>query len=80
MEAVFVVWSEPDVLRIPASALFRNDGSWAVFVVDGGRASLTAVDVGQNNGLEAQITAGLSDGDVVIVHPDDEVTQGVRVE
>ncbi len=80
VEAVFVVWSEPEVLMVPASALFREDGSWAVFVVRDGRATVTAVEVGQNNGLEAQILSGLEAGDTVIVHPDDEVTDGVSVE
>ena len=80
VEAVFVVWSEPDVLSVPTSALFRDDGNWAVFAVRGGRATVARVEVGQNNGLEAQILSGLDAGDAVIVHPDDEVTDGVAVE
>ncbi len=80
VEAVFVVWSEPNVLSVPTSALFRDDGNWAVFAVRGGRATVARVEVGQNNGLEAQILSGLDAGDAVIVHPDDEVTDGVAVE
>jgi HlyD family secretion protein len=79
VEAVFVVWSRSDVLKVPASALFRHDGGWAVFRVDEGRARLTRVDIGQSNGLEAQVTEGLDAGEYVITHPDDEVSDGRRV-
>lgn len=30
-----VEWQSDDVLQIPLSATFRNEGGWAVFVADG---------------------------------------------
>ena len=35
--------------------------------------------MGQRNGLRAQIVSGVNAGDRVIVHPDDQVKDGVRV-
>jgi HlyD family secretion protein len=34
--------------------------------------------VGQRNGLSAQIMSGVNENDCVIVHPDDQVHDGVR--
>ena len=79
VEARFVVWEGADVLQVPAGALFRHGDGWAVFVVDGGRARLRPVDVGQRAGLAAQVKSGLSVGAPVIDHPDDKVRDGVRV-
>jgi HlyD family secretion protein len=81
VEAVFVLWAGQDVLRVPQSALFRDpQGSgWCAFVLSGGRAARRAVEVGERNGLTAQVLGGLSAGETVIVHPPDEVRDGGRV-
>ena len=80
MEAAFIVWEREDALTVPASALFRRDDGWAVFVVEDGRARLRAVSTGQSSGLLTEITAGLSAGETVIVHPGEGVGDGKRVE
>jgi HlyD family secretion protein len=80
VEARFIVWESQDALTVPASALFRRDGGWATFVVENGRARLRQVEIGAGSGLLTEVVAGLSAGDVVIVHPDDAVADGGRVE
>jgi HlyD family secretion protein len=80
VEAHFILWQEQAVLQVPASALFRHADGWAVFAVVAGRARLTAVRTGRNNGLATQILEGVKAGDSVIVHPDDRVSDGVRVQ
>lgn len=79
VEAKFVLWHEENVLQVPASSLFRYREGWAVFVVDDQRAQRREVEVGRRNGLVAQVSAGLKEGDTVINHPGDEVEDGVRV-
>jgi HlyD family secretion protein len=37
------------------------------------------VKIGKRNGLDAQVLEGLSEGDIVIVHPSDRVADGVEV-
>ena len=75
-----VVERVPDALRVPASALFRDDAErWAVFRLDGRRARLTAIEVGPLNGLQAVVRKGLEEGDRVVLHPSDSVRDGVRV-
>jgi HlyD family secretion protein len=80
VEASFILWEGNDVLQVPASALFRDGDKWALFVVQRGKAVKREVKVGQRNGLRAQIVSGINAGDSVIVHPDDQVHDGVRVE
>jgi HlyD family secretion protein len=79
VEAEFILWQEDAVLQVPASALFRSADGWAVFAVIDGRARLTQVETGRNNGLATQIITGLDAGVRVIVHPDDRIEDGVRV-
>ena len=80
VEARFIVWEREDALTVPASALFRRDDGWAVFVVEDGRARLRTIRLGPGSGLLTEVVEGLSAGDAVIVHPGDAVEDGVRVE
>jgi len=79
VEAEFIIWQEPDVLKVPAGALFRNGDAWAVYVFDDGQAQLREIGVGRRSGLEVQVLTGLESGQAVIVHPSDDVADGVRV-
>jgi HlyD family secretion protein len=80
VEVRIVVWEAQDVLKVPTSALFREGEHWAVYRVAGGRASRTTVGIGHQTGREAEVTAGLSEGDRVIVHPGDTLKHGARVQ
>jgi HlyD family secretion protein len=73
------VWSADDALTVPVSALFRKGDEWAVFAVRDGRARTTAVEVGQRNNRLAEVVSGLSEGDRVLLHPSDRVSDGVAV-
>lgn len=79
VEANFIIWEADDVLQVPTSALFRQEGSWAVYVIDKGKARLVAVSTGHDNGLITEVLNGLTAGDQVILHPDDRIEDGVRV-
>ncbi len=79
VEARFIVWHGRDILQIPASALFRDARGWAVFVVERGRAQRRRVVPGRNNGLQVQILSGLREGERVVVHPDDRISEGTRI-
>ncbi len=80
VEARIVLWEGKNVLKVPSGALFRSGDRWSVFRVDGGRASLQEVRLGHRNPAEAEILAGLGEGDTVILHPGDQVKDGVRIE
>jgi len=80
VEVRIAIWEGKDVLRIPASALFREGDRWAVFVVTDGRARRRRVDTGHRTAFEVEVVEGLTAGDVVIRNPSDRVTEGVRVQ
>ncbi len=79
VEASFIIWEGKDVLQVPASALFRKGEDWAIFIVEGGRARLRMVKVGHRNGLAAEVLSGLKEGELVISHPGDTISDRVRV-
>lgn len=79
VEARVVLWEGEDVVRVPLTALFRDGETWALFVDDRGRAELRHVEVGHRNAVHAEITGGLEAGELVVLHPSDRVTDGVRI-
>lgn len=81
VEAVFVLWEGQDVLQVPQSALFRTtDGGWSAFVIGPEQAvERRAVEVGQRNGLQAQVLRGVEEGERVVVHPPEALADGGAV-
>lgn len=79
IEAKIVVWEKPDALVVPSSALFRLGRDWAVFQVLEEKATLRRVEIGQNNGVEAQVSGGLELGSRVILYPSSALTDGTKV-
>jgi len=79
VEARFVLWQGKDVLQLPSSALFRNGEGWAAFRLEGSRARLTPVEIGQRAGLATQVLSGLKPVTRVVAHPDETIREGVRV-
>ena len=79
VEVRIVIWSDDNVVRVPVGSLFRRGEGWAAFVVEQERARLRTVQLGQRNDTFGQITSGLSAGEIVVLHPPDTLTDGVRV-
>jgi len=66
-------------VRVPSSALFRRGGGWALYAVEDGRARQRGVEVAARGDGSAAIRDGVKPGDRVLLHPGDEVKDGVRV-
>ena len=79
LDARIVIWENADVLKVPASSLFRVGQQWSTFVIDNGRARVVSVEVGHRNTIEAEITKGLRVGATVILHPASDLKEGTRV-
>ena len=77
--ARIALWREDGVLTIPVGALFRDGADWATYVIQDGRATLRRITLGERNEDFAQVLDGLTDGDQVILHPSDQVVDGVAV-
>lgn len=79
VEVRVVLWEGSEVLSLPLTALFRNGEAWHVFTVEEGRARRREVEVGQRTGLTAEIRGGLAEGAVVVLHPSEQIADGVRL-
>lgn len=74
-----IVWRGSDVLQVPSSALFRDGEEWSVFVRSGRRAQLRQITVGHMNASTAEVLGGLDEGEYVVLHPPNDLTDGARV-
>lgn len=79
VEARIVIWSAPDVLKAPASALFRRGEGWAVFAVEEGRARIRPVKIGHRNPFEAEVLHGIAAGARVVKYPSNQLEDDARV-
>jgi len=65
---------------VPAAALiFRREGLRVGVVVDGNKAHLVPVVIGEDDGANVQIVSGLNGGDKVIEDPPDSLIEGEKV-
>jgi len=65
---------------VPAGALiFRREGLRLGTVVDGNKAHLVPVVIGEDDGATVQIISGLNNGDKVIQDPPDSLIEGEKV-
>lgn len=74
-----VTWSGDKVLTVPIGALFRAGDKWAVFKDVDGRARTAPVEIGHRNNRVAEVRSGFSEGDQVVLHPSDRVSEGTRI-
>ncbi|GAO04236.1 efflux RND transporter periplasmic adaptor subunit [Anaeromyxobacter sp. PSR-1] len=79
VEGRVAVARRADALRVPASSVFRGDGGWAVYAVEGGRARLRPVQLGALAATEVEIAGGLADGTPVVLRPTGALHDGARV-
>lgn len=79
VEAQIVVERRSDVLRIPLGAVFRVDGQWSTFVVEGEHVRRVQLEIGHRNAQWVEIQAGVSEGDEVVLFPSDQIVDDVLV-
>ena len=79
VEVRVATWHSDDVLLIPAGALFREGNAWKTFVFDGHKAKQVTLETGHSDGRMTEILKGLEVGAQVLMHPPDNVKDGVAV-
>ena len=76
-QVVFRLPSNPDVLRIPTSALvFRTQGLQVATLGPGDKIELKSVTLGRNLGTDVEVVSGLSASDRVVDSPPDLLASG----
>ncbi len=79
VQVEITVWSKPEVLQVPTSALFRDGAGWSVFVVEQGHARVRHVEAGHRGPLATEILGGVRADERLVIHPGASVRDGVRV-
>ncbi|MDO8342748.1 MAG: HlyD family efflux transporter periplasmic adaptor subunit [Cellvibrio sp.] len=91
VEARFILWEGDNIVQIPAGALFRvgkevrngeevrTGNAWACYVIEQGRAKRRIVSIGRRSGLQVEVTAGLAEGERVLLYPGQDIVDGSRV-
>ncbi len=74
------IWETPSAMQVPISALFRVGNRWNAFLVVDGHTKKTEIDIGHMNEDTAEVLNGLSNGDMVVLHPSDTLDNGSLVE
>ena len=74
--------SNPDAFTVPSSALVgtTKGGKGILFLVSEGIARKTSVEIGVDNGIQAEITKGITSNDQVIVGNINTIKDGQHVE
>ncbi len=79
MDVEIEVEKKDNVLRVPELAVFEKSKKKYVYVVEGSKAILREVETGLEGEDYMEVVSGLREGDLVIVSPGDDVSDGARV-
>lgn len=74
------VFSADEATRLPAEALVRRGSDWSAFRLEGGKARLRAVSVGEGGEAFRTVVSGLHEGDRIVLYPGDAIKDGETVE
>jgi len=80
VQASIVLREARSVLQVPVSSLFRGKNGWHLFVIENGTAVDRSVTLGMRGTWQAEVLAGVSEGQLVVVHPSNELKEGMAVQ
>ena len=79
VQASIVLREARSALQVPVSSLFRGKSGWHLFVIENGTAINRSVTLGMRGTWLAEVLAGVSEGQRVVVHPSNELKDGMAV-
>ncbi|MGI6734009.1 MAG: efflux RND transporter periplasmic adaptor subunit [Anaerovoracaceae bacterium] len=79
VDVEIVVEEKENVLRVPDSAVFKMDGNRYAFVAEKGKARLRQVETGLEGDGYVEILSGLSEGETVILSPNNNIEEGTKL-
>jgi HlyD family secretion protein len=80
VQAEIIINEAKNVLQVPLSALFRGKNGWYLFVIEGGKAVEKSVKIGMRGSYQAELLSGIREGQRVVVHPANDLHDGMRVQ
>ena len=79
VEVRVAIWQSDSVLQAPSGALFREGGDWMTLLFDQGKAKKVKLQAGHSNGRSTEVLQGLTVGQILLLHPPDNVKDGTPV-
>lgn len=79
VQAKIILWQGDDILQVPVSSIFRGEEGWNVFVIKGGKAVRQPLKIRKRGTYYAEVAGGLEKGDEVVIHPTNDLEDGMRV-
>ncbi|WFA08566.1 efflux RND transporter periplasmic adaptor subunit [Tissierella sp. Yu-01] len=79
LDIKIIIKKNEDTLYIPEDAVFEMDNKDFVFVVEDDKAILKEVKTGIESQRQIEVLDGLNEGDIVVLSPDNELDNGIRV-
>jgi HlyD family secretion protein len=64
---------------VPVESIVREAGETFVYVIEEGTAKKRSIVTGLSDGFDTQVLEGIAPGEKVVVSPDDDIKDGVRV-
>ena len=80
VQASIVLREAKNVLQVPVRSLFRGKSGWHLFVIENGKAVDKSVTLGMRGTWQAEVLRGVSEGQRVVVHPSNELKDGMAVQ
>ena len=74
-----VVATKKGVLAVPQEALFQVGDNNYVYRIQDGRLQKAEVGIGIGDNTNQEITSGLKTGDLIVVNPSSQLSEGMRV-
>ncbi len=79
VQAKIILWRGKDILQVPVSSIFRGDEGWNAFRINGSRAEIVPITIGRRGAYYAEVLDGLEEGESVVIHPTNDLDNGMRV-
>lgn len=79
IQAKIILWQGEGILQVPVSSIFRGGQGWNVFVIRNGKAVRQPITIGKRGTYYAEVLDGLEEGDVVVIHPTNDLEDDMRV-
>ncbi|MEL7564170.1 MAG: efflux RND transporter periplasmic adaptor subunit [Dehalobacterium sp.] len=79
LDIKIITASKKDTLIVDENAVFDYQGKDHVFVVEGGKAKLKAIEKGIESDERIEILQGLTEGEEIILSPDETVEEEMKV-
>jgi len=79
VDVEITVEKKKNVLRVPDLAVFEKEKKDCVYVIEGGKAVLREIKTGLEGEDFMEVLSGLAEGDTVILSPNDDITDGIKV-